>query len=147
MWLAEQHSIDQGKIIESIDRSVADLEELSPLNDEDYALCLETFEANSDQRLALLDWLEAKVVSKMTQRSNSILSVGCGTGAFDEQPVRNKVRAWPKRYHKIQVMDANLEVYSKIDFALRTDRAAPQSSLLWRRDWDREDHIERTMTH
>ena len=88
MWIAEQHSTDQGKIIESIDRSVADLEELSPLNDKDYALCLETFEANSDQRLALLDWLEAKVVSRMPQRSSSILSVGCGTGAFDEQILR-----------------------------------------------------------
>jgi SAM-dependent methyltransferase len=79
------YTSDQSKIIESIDRAVADLAQIQPLNDEDYAQSLETFEANSDQRLGLLDWLEAKVLSRMSQGSNAILSVGCGTGAFDER--------------------------------------------------------------
>ena len=89
MWAIEQHNTDQIDIIESIDLAVTDLKELSPLNDGDYALCLETFEENSDQRLALLDWLEAKIISKMSRRSSSILSVGCGPGTLDEQLLRS----------------------------------------------------------
>jgi SAM-dependent methyltransferase len=78
----------QSKMIESIDRAVADLAQIQPLNDGYYAQCLEIFEANSDQRLGLLDWLEAKVLSRIPQGSNAILSVGCGTGAFDERILR-----------------------------------------------------------
>jgi SAM-dependent methyltransferase len=78
----------QSKMIESIDRAVADLAQIQPLNDGYYAQCLEIFEANSDQRLGLLDWLEAKVLSRISQGSNAILSVGCGTGAFDERILR-----------------------------------------------------------
>ena len=78
----------QSKMIESIDRAVADLAQIQPLNDGYYAQCLEIFEANSDQRLGLLDWLKAKVLSRMSQGSNAILSVGCGTGAFDERILR-----------------------------------------------------------
>ncbi len=78
----------QSKMIESIDRAVADLAQIQPLNDGYYAQCLEIFEVNSDQRLGLLDWLEAKVLSRMSQGSNAILSVGCGTGAFDERILR-----------------------------------------------------------
>jgi len=72
-------------MIGSIDRAVTDLKQIHPLNNSYYAQCLEIFEANSDQRLGLLGWLEANVVSKMSQDANAILSVGCGTGAFDEQ--------------------------------------------------------------
>jgi SAM-dependent methyltransferase len=75
----------QSKMIGSIDRAVTDLKQIHPLNNSYYAQCLEIFEANSDQRLGLLGWLEANVVSKMSQDANAILSVGCGTGAFDEQ--------------------------------------------------------------
>lgn len=78
----------QRKMIESIDRAVADLAQIQPLNDEYYAQCLEIFEVNSTQRLGLLNWLEAKVLSRMSQGSNAILSVGCGTGAFDERILR-----------------------------------------------------------
>ncbi len=82
------YTSDQSKMIESIDRAVADLAQIQPLNDGYYAQCLEIFEANSDQRLGLLDWLEEKVLSRMSQGSNAILSVGCGTGAFDERILR-----------------------------------------------------------
>ena len=75
----------QSRMIDSIDRSAANLERVNSLSDEDYARSLEVFEANSDQRLGLLDWLKAEVLSKMSKSSNSILSVGCGTGAFDER--------------------------------------------------------------
>jgi len=71
-------------MIGSIDRAVADLAQIQPLNNSYYAQCLEIFEANSDQRLGLLGWLEANVIAKMSQDANAILSVGCGTGAFDE---------------------------------------------------------------
>lgn len=75
----------QTKMIKSIDHAVADLKQIEPLNDGYYAHCLEVFEANSDQRLGLLNWLEANVISHMSQDANAILSVGCGTGAFDER--------------------------------------------------------------
>ena len=71
-------------MIGSIDRAVTDLAQIQPLNNSYYAQCLEIFEANSDQRVGLLGWLEANVVAKMSQDANAILSVGCGTGAFDE---------------------------------------------------------------
>ena len=71
-------------MIGSIDRAVTDLAQIQPLNNSYYAQCLEIFEANSDQRLGLLEWLEANVIAKMSQDANAILSVGCGTGAFDE---------------------------------------------------------------
>ncbi len=74
----------QSKMIGSIDRAVTDLAQIQPLNNSYYAQCLEIFEANSDQRVGLLGWLEANVVAKMSQDANAILSVGCGTGAFDE---------------------------------------------------------------
>lgn len=79
----------QSKMIESIDRAVTDLAQIQPLNDSYYAQCLEIFEGNSNQRLGLLDWLEANVLSDMSQDSNAILSVGCGTGAFDERILRH----------------------------------------------------------
>jgi SAM-dependent methyltransferase len=71
-------------MITSIDRAVTGLKQIDPLTNSYYAQCLEIFEANSDQRLGLLGWLKANVVSKMSQDANAILSVGCGTGAFDE---------------------------------------------------------------
>ena len=74
----------QSKIIESIDRTVTNLAQIHPLDNSYYAHCLEIFEANSDQRLRILGWLEANIVAKMSQDANAILSVGCGTGAFDE---------------------------------------------------------------
>jgi len=74
----------QSKMITSIDRAVTGLKQIDPLTNSYYAQCLEIFEANSDQRLGLLGWLKANVVSKMSQDTNAILSVGCGTGAFDE---------------------------------------------------------------
>lgn len=74
----------QNKIIGSIDQAVTNLAQILPLNNSYYAQCLEIFEANSDQRLGLLGWLEANIVAKMSQGANAILSVGCGTGAFDE---------------------------------------------------------------
>ena len=74
----------QNKIIGSIDQAVTNLAQILPLNNSYYAQCLEIFEANSDQRLGLLGWLEANIVAKMSQGANTILSVGCGTGAFDE---------------------------------------------------------------
>ena len=81
----EFYTSDQSRMIKSIDRSVASLERVNPLSDEDYAECLEVFEANSDQRLGLLNWLQTEVLSRMSKSGSSILSVGCGTGAFDEQ--------------------------------------------------------------
>lgn len=75
----------QSIMIDSIDRAVTDLAQIQPLNDSYYAQCLEIFEGNSDQRPGLLNWLEANVLSGMSQGSNAILSVGCGTGAFDER--------------------------------------------------------------
>ena len=57
MWAIEQHKTDQIDLIESIDMAVTELKELSHLNDGDYALCLETFDENSYQRLSLLDWV------------------------------------------------------------------------------------------
>ena len=78
----------QSKMIELIDRAVVNLAQIQPLSDGYYAQCLEIFEANSDQRLGLLYWLESKVLSRMSQSSNAILSVGCGTGAFDERILR-----------------------------------------------------------
>ena len=74
----------QSKMITSIDRAVTGLKQIDPLTNSYYAKCLEIFEANSDQRLGLLGWLKANVVSRMSQDTNAILSVGCGTGAFDE---------------------------------------------------------------
>ena len=78
----------QSKIIGSIDRAVTELAQIRPLNNSYYAQCLEIFETNSNQRPGLLDWLEANIVAKMSRGANAILSVGCGTGAFDECVLR-----------------------------------------------------------
>jgi SAM-dependent methyltransferase len=75
-------------MIESIKRAVGGLPHIQPLSDEYYAQCLEVFEASSDQRPGLLDWLEANVLPGMSQGSNAILSVGCGTGAFDQRVLK-----------------------------------------------------------
>jgi SAM-dependent methyltransferase len=79
------HTSEQSKIIDSIGQSISNIEQVSSLCDEDYAQCLEVYESNSNQRLGLLNWLEEYVLSSMLKSSHSILSVGCGTGAFDEQ--------------------------------------------------------------
>ena len=78
----------QNKLIGSIDQAVTNLAQIHPLDNSYYAQCLEIFEANSNQRLGLLGWLEANVIAKMSQDVNAILSVGCGTGAFDERILR-----------------------------------------------------------
>jgi SAM-dependent methyltransferase len=85
------YTFEQGKIIDSINRSVANLEQVHALSDEDYAQCLEIFEANSDQRFEILNWLKKNVLAQMSKGSNSILSIGCGTGAFDEQVLQNLI--------------------------------------------------------
>jgi SAM-dependent methyltransferase len=82
------YTSDQSRIIDSIDRSVSNLEQVHALSDKDYAQCLEVFEANSDQRFRILDWLEEKILTDMLKSSNSILSVGCGTGSFDEHVLK-----------------------------------------------------------
>jgi SAM-dependent methyltransferase len=79
----------QNKIVGSIDRAVTSQGQILPLTNSYYAQCLEIFEANSDQRLQLLGWLEAKILAKMSKDANTILSVGCGTGAFDECVLRS----------------------------------------------------------
>ena len=66
------YTSDQSRMIDSIDRSVANLEQVKSLDDEDYARCLEVFEANSDQRLGLLDWLKAEVLSKMSNQDKRL---------------------------------------------------------------------------
>ncbi len=78
----------QNKLIGSIDQAVTNLGQIHPLDNSYYAQCLEIFEANSNQRLGLLGWLEANVIAKMSQDVNAILSVGCGTGAFDKRILR-----------------------------------------------------------
>jgi SAM-dependent methyltransferase len=85
------YNAEQVQIIDSINASVADLEQVHALSDEDYAQCLEIFEANSDQRFEILNWLEKNVLAQMSKDSNSILSIGCGTGAFDEQILHNLI--------------------------------------------------------
>ncbi|MFT6389603.1 MAG: SAM-dependent methyltransferase [Cellvibrionaceae bacterium] len=87
----DRYTSEQEKIIDSINRSVGDLERVHALSDEDYAHCLEIFEASSDQRFGILNWLEINVLSQMSKGSNSILSIGCGTGAFDEQVLQNLI--------------------------------------------------------
>lgn len=75
-------------MIELIGDAVASITQIQPLQDEYYAQCLEIFEASSDQRRGILDWLEANVLPRMSTDSNAILSVGCGTGAFDQRILR-----------------------------------------------------------
>lgn len=82
------YTSDQSRIIDSIDRSIDNLEQVHALSNKDYAQCLEVFEANSDQRFRILDWLEENILTHMLKSSNSILSVGCGTGAFDEHVLK-----------------------------------------------------------
>ena len=82
------YTSDQCTIIDSIDRSIGNLEQVHALSNKDYAQCLEVFEANSDQRFRILDWLEENILTHMLKSSNSILSVGCGAGAFDEHVLK-----------------------------------------------------------
>ena len=79
------YTSSQSALVGRIDQAIRQLSQIHPLDDAYYAQCLEVFEANSDQRRELLSWLEANVVSNMSQAANAILSVGCGTGAFDTQ--------------------------------------------------------------
>jgi SAM-dependent methyltransferase len=125
------YTSDQNRIIDSIDRSVANLERVSALSDKDYAQCLEVFEANSNQRLEILNWLQENVLSKMSQCRQSILSVGCGTGAFDEQVLRHLTdRKTPVKYLGIEPNQLEATEFLKRMHAQSTDEIAVDASVL-----------------
>ena len=81
----QSYSSAQHELIDEIDQAVTALGKINPLSHEDYARSLDIFEAASDQRLSLVDWIGAKAVSQLPKDNTSILSIGCGAGLFDEK--------------------------------------------------------------
>ncbi|MFT6087470.1 MAG: SAM-dependent methyltransferase [Glaciecola sp.] len=120
------YTSEQRKIIDSINRSVADLEQVDALSDEDYAQCLESFEASSDQRFEMLHWLEKNVLSQMSKGSNSILSVGCGTGAFDEQILHNLIG----RMEQIKYLGIEPNKLEAADFVKRMQVKSAENTVV-----------------
>jgi SAM-dependent methyltransferase len=132
------YTSDQIRIIDSIDRSVADLERVHALSDRDYAQCLEVFEANSDQRVEIFNWLEHNVLSKMSNDFNSILSVGCGTGAFDERILQNLIgRMEQIKYLGIEPNQLEAAEFLKRMQAQSSDHIVVDSSVLVEKFGDR----------
>lgn len=84
----QSYSTAQHELIDAIDQAVAALGKINPLSHMDYARALDIFEAASDQRLSLMDWIGAKAISNLPDESASILSIGCGAGLFDAQILR-----------------------------------------------------------
>src|SRR6056297_3975348 len=70
-----------------IDDHFDKLSSLEELDDERYHATHETFEAGSNQRELILEWLAAHVssLSLPTGRSAEMLSVGCGGGVMDRR--------------------------------------------------------------
>jgi SAM-dependent methyltransferase len=125
------YTAEQGKIIGSINRSVANLEQVYALTDEDYARSLEIFEASSDQRSEILNWLKINVLSQMPKGSNSILSIGCGTGAFDEQILQNLIGRMKKiKYLGIEPNKLEAEEFEKRMQMSGTENTVVDSSVL-----------------
>jgi len=81
----QSYSTAQHELIDEIDQAVTALGKINPLTNTDYARSLDIFEAASDQRLSLIDWISAKAVAHLPQEAASILSIGCGAGTFDAQ--------------------------------------------------------------
>jgi SAM-dependent methyltransferase len=132
------YTSDQSRIIDSIDRSVSNLEQVHALSDKDYAQCLEVFEANSDQRFRILDWLEEKILTDMLKSSNSILSVGCGTGSFDEHVLTslNRLRGQVK-YLGIEPNQLEAAQFLKRMNAQNSDQMDVDTSVLVEKFGDR----------
>jgi SAM-dependent methyltransferase len=75
------------RIRDEIDRHLASMEALEELSDTRYHLTHERFEAASNQRRLLLDWVEGltRRLSPPPGRPVDILSVGCGGGVMDRR--------------------------------------------------------------
>ncbi len=75
---------------------------LRALEPDDYARGHALFEARSDQREQVIDWLGARLAKRAGSRALSVLSVGCGDGSVDaalarracEQAPTGARRAW-----------------------------------------------------
>jgi len=72
---------------DSIDQHLHQLSRLEELSDERYHITHERFEATSNQRTLIIDWLSelAAKTSFPTDRPTRILSVGCGGGVMDRK--------------------------------------------------------------
>jgi len=81
----QSYSAAQHELIDQIDQAVNALGKVNPLTHQNYARALDIFEAASDQRLSLIDWIGAKAISQLPKEKASILSIGCGAGVFDAQ--------------------------------------------------------------
>lgn len=57
--------------------------DLPALDPADYARGHALFEARSDQRARIVDWLDAQLTRRPASRPLSVLSVGCGPGTVD----------------------------------------------------------------
>jgi len=71
----------------SIDRQLDEIGQLDELSDERYHVTHERFEAASNQRALILDWLQgvADAATFPADRATRMLSVGCGGGVMDQR--------------------------------------------------------------
>ncbi|MGI9307783.1 MAG: class I SAM-dependent methyltransferase [Gammaproteobacteria bacterium] len=69
--------------IEAIRQEMTLLEEVTPLEGQRYAACLQTYEAASNQRDLILSWFTEQMVPQLDTERASFLSLGCGAGELD----------------------------------------------------------------
>ncbi len=71
--------------ISDLQLELSRLDEVPSLEGNRYAECAETYEAASNQRMSMLAWLRENLVSSLPMDCAAVLSVGSGSGVFDNQ--------------------------------------------------------------
>lgn len=71
--------------ISAIRDELDQLEHIAPLEGEQYASSLAIYEAASNQRARILDWIQTSLLPRFNTPRLSILSIGCGAGELDRE--------------------------------------------------------------
>lgn len=69
--------------IEAIRQELQHLDEVTPLEGQRYAACLQTYEAASNQRELILSWFSTRMIPQLSTERAAFLSIGCGAGELD----------------------------------------------------------------
>jgi SAM-dependent methyltransferase len=88
-----------------------------PLEGERYKDGQLIFRQSSNQQKLMLDWLEQNFVARFEQDTIKFLSIGAGTGIFDEQVIRGFLRR-DLRIH-YEGLDPNQDVLKLLENSLR----------------------------
>lgn len=97
------------KLRAEVDRHLNSLDDLDELSDERYHATHERFEAASNQRSLILEWIERLAATTLRPGSGPIemLSVGCGGGVMDRQ-IADRIAASGNAVH-ITGVDPNAQ--------------------------------------